>query len=78
VAGARPDSSGLTFWDVYDAVLTPGELILQTAWRDEAAARAFEASADLPAEARLRRVRVARDYGMYERRETPQYYADVR
>ena len=28
--------------------------------------------------ARLRRVRVVRDYGMFDRREAPQYYPDVR
>ena len=76
--GLGPDARGLTFWDVYDAVLKPGDLILQTAWQDEAAAQAFEAAVSLPAAGRLRRVRVVRDYGMYDRRETPQYYAEVR
>lgn len=28
--------------------------------------------------ARLRRVRVVRDYGMFDRREAPQYYPDVK
>jgi hypothetical protein len=27
--------------------------------------------------ARLRRVRVVRDYGMYDRRENPQYYPEA-
>jgi hypothetical protein len=27
--------------------------------------------------ARLRRVRVVRDYGMFDRREAPQYYPDI-
>jgi heme-degrading monooxygenase HmoA len=76
--GLGPDAYGLTFWDVYDAVLKPGDLILQTAWQDETAARAFEASVSLPDDGRLRRVRIVRDYGMYDRRETPQYYAEVR
>jgi hypothetical protein len=31
---------GLASWDVYDVVLTPGELILQTSWRDPDAAEA--------------------------------------
>jgi hypothetical protein len=26
---------------------------------------------------RLRRIRVVRDYGMFDRRETPQYYPDA-
>ena len=31
-------------WDVFDAVLTPGDLILLLSWRDKEAAEAFEAS----------------------------------
>jgi hypothetical protein len=31
----------------------------------------------LPDGARLRRVRVVRDYGMFDRREAPQYYPDI-
>jgi heme-degrading monooxygenase HmoA len=68
---------GLVAWDVLDAVLTPGDLILLTAWRDKAAAEAYEASASLPQGARLRSVRIVRDYGMFDRREAPQYYPDV-
>lgn len=75
--GLVPDASGLVTWDVLDAVLTPGDIILLMSWRDLAAAEAFEASAELPDGARLRRVRVVRDYGMFDRREAPQYYPDV-
>jgi hypothetical protein len=28
-------------------------------------------------DARVRRVRIVRDYGKYDRREAPQYYADA-
>jgi hypothetical protein len=28
--------------------------------------------------ARVRRVRIVRDYGKYDRREAPQYYADAK
>jgi hypothetical protein len=28
--------------------------------------------------ARLRRVRIVRDYGMHDRREAPQYYPDAK
>lgn len=75
--GLRPEGYGLAFWDVYDAVLAPGDLILQTTWRDQAAADAFVRSAELPDGARVRQVRIIRDYGMYDRREAPQYYAAV-
>ena len=76
-SGLVPRAPGLVAWDVFDAVLTPGDVILLMSWRDLAAAEAFEAGSFLPDGARLRRVRVVRDYGMFDRREAPQYYPDV-
>jgi heme-degrading monooxygenase HmoA len=76
--GLLPDSSGLVAWHAFDAVLTHGDVILLISYRDNAAAEAYAASARLPPGARLRRVRVIRDYGMFDRRESPQYYPDVR
>jgi hypothetical protein len=70
-------ASGLVDWDVYDAILTPGDLILTITWKTRAEAEAFAGSVALPAEARLRQVRVIRDYGMFDRREAPQYYPAV-
>jgi hypothetical protein len=64
----------MTDWDVFEAVLTPGDLILMLTWRDAAAAQAFEDTAILPEGGRLRRIRVVRDYSMFDRREAPQYY----
>jgi hypothetical protein len=75
--GLDPDATGLVGWDVFDAVLTPGELILLLSWRHPDDANAYTAGARLPEDARLRRVRVVRDYGMFDRREAPQYYPDV-
>jgi hypothetical protein len=60
---------------VFDAVLTPGDIILLTSWRDEASAKT--ATTKLPEGARLRRVRIVREDGMFERREAPQYYPEV-
>ena len=76
--GLVPEASGLVEWDVFDAVLTPGDVILLMSWRDQSAAEAFEGSMSLPDGARLRRVRIVRDYGMFDRREAPQYYPAVR
>jgi heme-degrading monooxygenase HmoA len=69
---ARPVS-----WDVFDAVLSPGSLILLATWRDREAADAFTAGVSLHDGIRLRQVRVVRDYGMYDRREAPQYYPAI-
>lgn len=73
--GLVPNAAGLVSWDVFDAVLTPGDIILLMSWRDQAAAAAFERMVSLPDGARLRRVRVVRDYGMFDRREAPQYFS---
>jgi heme-degrading monooxygenase HmoA len=76
--GLAPNASGLIAWDVFDAVLTPGDIILLVSWRDRAATEAFEGNFALQDGARLRRVRVVRDYGMFDRREAPQFYPDAK
>lgn len=70
-------AQGLASWDVYDAVLTPGDVILMMAWKTKADAVAFARSVSLPPGGRLRHIRVVRDYGMFDRREAPQYYPAV-
>jgi heme-degrading monooxygenase HmoA len=75
--GLDPYADGLLDWDVFEAVRTPGDLILLQSWRTGAAAEAFELTTDLPKDGRLRRIRVVRDYGMFDRREAPQYYPEV-
>jgi len=75
--GLDRSAAGLVAWDVFDAVLSPGEAIVLAAWRTTADAQAFEGRAALPEAARLRRVRVVRDYGMFDRREAPQYYPEA-
>src|SRR5580692_778128 len=73
-----PDrAEGLLASDVFDAVLTPGDLILLISWKNEQNARAFERALHVPDGGRARRVRVIRDYGMFDRREAPQYYPDA-
>jgi len=75
--GLEPHAAGLISWDVFDAVLTAGDIIVMITWRDHAAAEASEQSLNVAEGARLRRVRVVRDYGMFDRREAPQYYPDA-
>jgi heme-degrading monooxygenase HmoA len=75
--GINRYADGMVSWDVFDAVLTPGDLILLMSWRTRGDAEAFEDTLKLPEEARLRRVRIVRDYGMFDRREAPQYYPEV-
>ena len=75
--GLDRSAKGYADHDVYDAVLTPGELILMTSFKTHEDAEAHGASVRLPADGRLRHVRVVRDYGKYDRYETPQYYPEV-
>jgi heme-degrading monooxygenase HmoA len=76
--GLDRSAAGLVAWDVFDAVLNPGDVIVLAAWRTTADAEAFEDRVALPEDARLRCVRVVRDYGMFDRREAPQYYPEAR
>jgi heme-degrading monooxygenase HmoA len=76
--GLNPWTGLSTSWDLFDAVLSPGDLILMITWRDGAAADAYERTAMPQLQARMRRVRVVRDYGKYDRREAPQYYTDAK
>jgi len=75
--GIPSKAEGLVSWDVFDAVLSSGDVILLMSWRDDVQADAFERTISLQDGVRLRRVRVVRDYGMYDRREAPQYYPDA-
>jgi heme-degrading monooxygenase HmoA len=75
--GLDRKAPGLVSWDVYDAVLTPGDLGLMMVWKTNADAEGLEKSVKLPEGGRLRRVRIVRDYGMFDRREAPQYYPPV-
>jgi heme-degrading monooxygenase HmoA len=75
--GLKAQAEGMLAWDVFDAVLTPGDLMLLISWRTERVAQAFEKAVKMPPDGRFRRVRVVRDYGMFDRREAPQYYPDA-
>jgi heme-degrading monooxygenase HmoA len=75
--GLAPNAPGLMSWDVFEAVLSPGDIVLLLSWHDQDAADAFRTRMSLHDDARLRQVRVVRDYGMYDRRENPQYYPEV-
>ncbi|HEY8749474.1 MAG TPA: hypothetical protein VIM11_15930 [Tepidisphaeraceae bacterium] len=70
----------LVDWDVYEAVLTPGDLALMLVWQNCSALEYFENTEEalVPPTHRIRHVRVVRDYGMYDRREAPQYYPEVK
>jgi len=59
----------LVDYDVFASIYSVGKLALLASWRDLSSAKKFGPSA--PASARHRVVRVIRDYGMFDRRESP-------
>ncbi|MDQ8729788.1 antibiotic biosynthesis monooxygenase [Bradyrhizobium sp. LHD-71] len=73
-----PTAPGLLSHDVFESIYNPGKLVLLASWKTADAAKTWQP--DQPHAVRSlrhRRVRVIRDYGMFERREAPQYYPDV-
>lgn len=81
-----PDCLGLTEavpgrvdHEVFESIYQKGKLVLIVSWRDaDAAAGWSPADPGAAVAMRHRRVRVVRDYGLFERREAPQFYPDVR
>jgi heme-degrading monooxygenase HmoA len=75
--GLDAAAAGLVAWDAFDALLTPGDVIAVATWTDLSSAQAFERNTTLPEGVRLRHIRVVREYGMFDRREAPQYFAEA-
>jgi heme-degrading monooxygenase HmoA len=74
----RVGEQGLLEQELYESIYNPGKLLLLGSWRSAEAAGTWEPRRPPQGELRHRRVRIIRDYGMFDRRETPQYYEAVR
>jgi heme-degrading monooxygenase HmoA len=75
----RTGTPGLIDSEAFESIYTPGKLLLLAGWRDPDAAAAWSpARPDAARSQRHRQVRVLRDYGLFDRREAPQYYPDVK
>jgi heme-degrading monooxygenase HmoA len=71
-------TEGLIDVETFESITNPGKLLVLGSWRNDAAARAWQpVPFDGAAAIRHRHVRVIRDYGMFDRREAPQFYPDV-
>ncbi len=70
-------TEGVLDHESFASIYRPGTLLLLVSWHDAAAAERWTPRAVAGAMLRHRRVRVIRDYGMFDRREAPQYYAEV-
>jgi heme-degrading monooxygenase HmoA len=67
-------TQGVVDQDVFESIYNPGKLLLLVSWRDAAAADRWRSGAASSGAVRHRQVRIIRDYGMFDRREAPQYY----
>lgn len=65
--------------DLFASIYNPGKLALLLSWKDPKAGNAWSPrKIDGIGKLRHRRIRVVRDYGRFDRREAPQFYADVK
>jgi heme-degrading monooxygenase HmoA len=66
---------GLVDVEMFASIYNPGKALLLGCWRDpDAAARWQPVHPAAAGKVRHRQVRIIRDYGMFDRREAPQYY----
>jgi heme-degrading monooxygenase HmoA len=72
-----PATAGLVEIDVFESIYNAGKLVMLASWQDADAAAACTPMKFEGAFVRHRSVRIIRDYGMFERREAPQYYPDI-
>jgi heme-degrading monooxygenase HmoA len=75
--GFDPSREGALDYDVFASIYNKGKLALLVSWRDRPAAAGFVARPLAGVSIRHRVIRLVRDYGMFDRRESPQYYPDV-
>jgi heme-degrading monooxygenase HmoA len=64
-------------YDIFSSIYNQGKLALLASWRDRPTAEQFKPRLFAGMSTRHRIVRVVRDYGMFDRRESPQYYPAI-
>ena len=77
--GLAASMDGLAGHDVFESIHNPGKMLLLSAWKTAAAAAAWRpAASGGMGTPRHRSMRVIRDYGLFDRREAPQYHPPAR
>ena len=74
----RADGAGSLAHESFESIYAAGKLLLLQSWRDAEIAQSWAPGRVEGYALRHRRVRIIRDYGMFDRREAPQYYHPVR
>jgi heme-degrading monooxygenase HmoA len=70
-------TSGVLDQEIFESIYNPGKLLLLVSWKEATAASAWHPTIPAGRELRHRQVRIIRDYGMFDRREAPQFYSPV-
>jgi heme-degrading monooxygenase HmoA len=70
---------GIIEHDVFASLYNPGKLALLVSWSEPSAEVRWTPKTTARIKAsRHRKIRIVRDYGMFDRRESPQFYPDVK
>lgn len=76
--GLPPDGTeGLLAHELFESITNKGKRLLLASWREAAQAAGWRPRRVAGAAPRHLQVRIIRDYGMFDRREAPQYYPAV-
>lgn len=76
--GLEADGDGLVEIETFESIYSRGKYLVLCGWRDAAAAARWRPAQPVPGKMRHRQVRVIRDYGMFDRREAPQFFPGLR
>jgi heme-degrading monooxygenase HmoA len=73
----RTGTNGVIDQELFESIYHPGKQLLLAGWSDATAAQRWKPRTLAGGEVRHRAVRIIRDYGMFDRREAPQFYPDI-
>jgi hypothetical protein len=77
--GLRSSSDGLIDQQAFESIYHSGKVLLLAAWRGADAAKSWlPTPPDASISVRHRHVRIIRDYSMFDRREAPQFFPEVK
>jgi heme-degrading monooxygenase HmoA len=75
--GLDASANGLVDHELFESIYASGKLLLLASWHNADAAAWTPAPLAATKSLRHRQVRIIRDYGMFDRREAPQFHPDV-
>jgi heme-degrading monooxygenase HmoA len=76
--GLDLNRGGVVDHDVFASIYNPGKLALLVSWRNAQAAKDWTPTKTEKLQTlRHRNIRIVRDYGMFDRREAPQFFPDA-